>query len=162
VAAAPAGSRTAGACRTTGCRAADPGHRTADRRGSGRRRPARTDGGRGRRLSGGRTVRGIPSRCRHGGGGGWRGAHRRPAGAGPRTAPGPGTVAAPDPRRPGRAAAPQVPPRTTTASGNSVMIRLLGLLLLLIPLLGNPARAAEDRKSTRLNSSHVKISYAVF
>src|SRR5690606_17091889 len=26
----------------------------------------------------------------------------------------------------------------------------------------DPARHAEDRKSTRLNSSHVKISYAVF
>src|SRR5690606_40810302 len=27
---------------------------------------------------------------------------------------------------------------------------------------GSPAIALEDRKSTRLNSSHVKISYAVF
>src|SRR3712207_7676897 len=26
----------------------------------------------------------------------------------------------------------------------------------------NPSRAAEDRKSTRLNSSHANISYAVF
>src|SRR5699024_11605609 len=29
-------------------------------------------------------------------------------------------------------------------------------------VLGAPALAAEDRKSTRLNSSHVSISYAVF
>src|SRR5690606_39788033 len=27
---------------------------------------------------------------------------------------------------------------------------------------GHPGRCARDRKSTRLNSSHVKISYAVF
>src|SRR5690606_40691298 len=39
------------------------------------------------------------------------------------------------------------------------------LLFLLLLLIASPARAAElegDRKSTRLNSSHVKISYAVF
>src|SRR2546422_7946076 len=30
------------------------------------------------------------------------------------------------------------------------------------PPLGGPARAARDRKSTRLNSSHGYISYAVF
>src|SRR5690606_42026661 len=29
-------------------------------------------------------------------------------------------------------------------------------------ILFGPAKAAKDRKSTRLNSSHVKISYAVF
>src|SRR5690606_40337613 len=32
----------------------------------------------------------------------------------------------------------------------------------LVALLGLPAHLDEDRKSTRLNSSHVKISYAVF
>src|SRR5690606_40295856 len=30
------------------------------------------------------------------------------------------------------------------------------------PVRPRPGQAAEDRKSTRLNSSHVKISYAVF
>src|SRR5690606_41125389 len=32
----------------------------------------------------------------------------------------------------------------------------------IFPLLANTAPGAGDRKSTRLNSSHVKISYAVF
>src|SRR5690606_39638213 len=63
--------------------------------------------------------------------------------------------------------------------GAEVMKRLLditlagGALLLLLPLLivlslliqfkmGSPVIFRQDRKSTRLNSSHVKISYAVF
>src|SRR5690606_40836696 len=41
---------------------------------------------------------------------------------------------------------------------------LLGLLLRGLPAVLEPAdeRLVQDRKSTRLNSSHVKISYAVF
>src|SRR3712207_8775008 len=35
-------------------------------------------------------------------------------------------------------------------------------LLLLLDLSGSTARVTEDRKSTRLNSSHANISYAVF
>src|SRR5690606_39465776 len=38
----------------------------------------------------------------------------------------------------------------------------LGLVEILYVPLGEGAQEREDRKSTRLNSSHVKISYAVF
>src|SRR2546430_4045635 len=36
------------------------------------------------------------------------------------------------------------------------------LAIVVLPLLALPDEAAEDRKSTRLNSSHSQISYAVF
>src|SRR5690606_2385436 len=41
-------------------------------------------------------------------------------------------------------------------------VTLILAILFLVPLTDNPGRALADRKSTRLNSSHVKISYAVF
>src|SRR5690606_10150299 len=52
-------------------------------------------------------------------------------------------------------------------AGAVVVIALLGLLVVGIPFLSVMGIAAAgtvtvDRKSTRLNSSHVKISYAVF
>src|SRR2546426_4473205 len=37
-----------------------------------------------------------------------------------------------------------------------------GAVILIDPWLTNPANPAVDRKSTRLNSSHLVISYAVF
>src|SRR5690606_41329186 len=52
-----------------------------------------------------------------------------------------------DPRRGRRA-----PPRAR-AAGKAVRLRGAD---------ADPLRPSEDRKSTRLNSSHVKISYAVF
>src|SRR5438874_6654320 len=47
-------------------------------------------------------------------------------------------------------------------SGSPVMAVLLGAQHLVSDRLGIAERAARDRKSTRLNSSHVEISYAVF
>src|SRR3712207_8577360 len=40
--------------------------------------------------------------------------------------------------------------------------RLLGWEEAMLPRAGLPYRVIEDRKSTRLNSSHANISYAVF
>src|SRR2546427_8981444 len=48
-------------------------------------------------------------------------------------------------------------------SAAGALVAKIGLNLLLIPRLGlNGAAVATDRKSTRLNSSHSQISYAVF
>src|SRR5690606_39651341 len=50
------------------------------------------------------------------------------------------------------------------ALGNASPLVVLALLAMQSSAvaLGSPARRTLDRKSTRLNSSHVKISYAVF
>src|SRR5690606_41227128 len=72
-----------------------------------------------------------------------------------------------------RPPSPTVVPYTTlfrsavVFAGAVVVIALLGLLVVGIPFLSVMGIAAAgtvtvDRKSTRLNSSHVKISYAVF
>src|SRR3712207_7892907 len=50
----------------------------------------------------------------------------------------------------------------TSNAGVRVVGRALGHALGVLPLSGNWAHADLDRKSTRLNSSHANISYAVF
>src|SRR5260221_4850984 len=60
------------------------------------------------------------------------------------------------------------PPRSTLFPYTTLFRSLLGLARLQLDLrqahqsLGRLARAGRDRKSTRLNSSHTVISYAVF
>src|SRR5207249_9873881 len=43
-----------------------------------------------------------------------------------------------------------------------VLLAILAILSIVGDYVGVPGITAEDRKSTRLNSSHVSISYAVF
>src|SRR3712207_7725038 len=52
-------------------------------------------------------------------------------------------------------------PSTQHPSEGHAMLLLLGSFLVLM-ILGLPVALAIDRKSTRLNSSHANISYAVF
>src|SRR5690625_6686488 len=48
--------------------------------------------------------------------------------------------------------------------GSSVILLVVGIVIqfLVLRYLGNRYEKKQDRKSTRLNSSHVAISYAVF
>src|SRR5690606_41838696 len=63
-----------------------------------------------------------------------------------------------DPPHPSAAA-----PRQASAEVCQLLLLLLLFLLLLLLLSSSPSSSSSsDRKSTRLNSSHVKISYAVF
>src|SRR5690606_41828710 len=56
-----------------------------------------------------------------------------------------------------------LPPRTSAAELDlDVLVRASDHRTQVSPLSTQPVAGSEDRKSTRLNSSHVKISYAVF
>src|SRR5207302_10797690 len=68
----------------------------------------------------------------------------------------------PEPEAPAAAPAePEQQPAPTEQTENRELPRTAGELPL-IALIGLLCLGAGDRKSTRLNSSHVKISYAVF
>src|SRR3712207_7647366 len=54
------------------------------------------------------------------------------------------------------------PSRFSPSCRQAALPKIGSALLLLLPLLGAVALFAQDRKSTRLNSSHANISYAVF
>src|SRR5204863_4473920 len=63
-------------------------------------------------------------------------------------------------RRPPRS--PLFPYTTLFRSADIVLVGVAAISALLIARAGAHGRSAGDRKSTRLNSSHVEISYAVF
>src|SRR6266487_5329264 len=52
--------------------------------------------------------------------------------------------------------------RSPFDSATSVIVRTMGAIAHAVHALPGAARSGQDRKSTRLNSSHPSISYAVF
>src|SRR5690606_11068107 len=65
-------------------------------------------------------------------------------------------------RGPGRRASRGQPAVHLLVRTDEIINCSVGLLLVVVPAVERRAVQVEDRKSTRLNSSHVKISYAVF